>query len=286
MRRFLAAMAIVAGVLVAHAPVRADDVPARWRARFGQRAGCFVARAIGAGRTFRSHARACARRRPPFSTFKIPHALIGLDTGALAHAETVIPWDRERYPAEDWWPAVWREPHTLRSAMAHSVVPYFRALARRIGPAAMRRYLRGFDYGNQAIGPALDRFWLGRDLAISADEQVAFLARLHRDRLPVSARAAAIVKDILVLERAPGHVLRGKTGSGPIGRGRYLGWLVGLVETCGEAYAFAFWIEAETMEAARAERLALSRAMLSDLGALPDSCSAGTERRGRELLPP
>jgi beta-lactamase class D len=274
MTRIVRSLVILFCVLLAHAPARADDtVQGRWRARFGKRAGCFVAHEIGSGQTWRSNVRACGRRRPPFSTFKIPHSLIGLDTGVLADAETVIPWDRERHPAEDWWPAEWQETHTLRSAMAHSVVPYYRALAGRIGAEAMKRYLRGFDYGNQAMGPRLDNFWLGGDLAISADEQVAFLTRFHQGRLPVSARAVDIVKDILVLDRTPAYVLRGKTGSGPIGRAGYLGWLVGTVESCGKVYAFALWVEGKTMEAARAERIELARGMLSDLGALPADAS-------------
>ena len=274
MTRIIGSIVILVCVLLAHAPARADDtVQGRWRARFAGRAGCFVAHEIGSGQTWRSNVKACGRRRPPFSTFKIPHSLIGLDTGVLADADTVIPWDRERHPAEDWWPAEWQEQHTLRSAMAKSVVPYYRALAGRIGAEAMKRYLRGFDYGNQAMGPRLDNFWLGGDLAISADEQVAFLTRLHQGRLPVSARAVEIVKDILVLEQTPGYVLRGKTGSGPIGRNRYLGWLVGQVESCGKVYAFAFWIESKTMDGARAERIELTKAMLSDLGALPEDAS-------------
>lgn len=256
------------------APASAGDAaPARWRALLGKRTGCFIAREITSGRTWRSQAKACQRRNSPFSTFKIPNSLIGLDTGVLADADATIPWDRERYPAEDWWPAAWQEPHTLRSAFANSVVPYYRALATRIGAENMKRYLRGFGYGNQAIGPGLDDFWLGGKLAISASEQVEFLTKLYQGRLPVSPRTLAIVKDILVLERAPGYVLSGKTGSGPIGRDRYLGWLVGYVETCGKVYTYAFWMEAPTMETARGPRIELSKAMLSELGALPADAS-------------
>lgn len=271
--------AILACALLAPAPAWAgpgDDVPARWRALFGKRAGCFVAHEITSGRTWRSQAKACQRRRSPFSTFKIPNSLIGLETGVLADAETTIPWDRERYPAEDWWPAEWQNTHTLRSALAHSVVPYYRTLATRIGADNMKRFLRAFGYGNQAMGPGLDKFWLDGDLVISANEQVEFLTRLYQGKLPVSPRTLAIVKDILVLERAPGYVLSGKTGSGPAGRDRYLGWLVGYVESCGKVYTFAFWIEGDTMETARAPRIELSKAMLSELGALPADASACT----------
>jgi beta-lactamase class D len=276
MTRIVHSLVIVACALLAHAPARADTAPApaRWRTRLAGRQACFVVHAMAGEKTWRSNARACARRRPPFSTFKIPHSLIGLDTGVLAGPEAVIPWDRERHPAEDWWPATWQEPHTLRTALARSVVPYYRALAGRIGAEAMQRYLRGLDYGNQAIGPQLDSFWLGGDLAISADEQVAFLTRLHQGRLPVAARSTEIVQDILVLDRTSGYVLRGKTGLGPIGRGRWLGWLVGSVESCGKAYAYAFWIEGKSSDDAGAKRHELTRAMLSDLGALPADASA------------
>ena len=270
-------LALLTYTVLAPAPAWANDAaPARWRALFGKRAGCFVAHEITSGRTWRSQARACQRRRSPFSTFKIPNSLIGLETGVLADAETSIPWDRERYPAEDWWPAEWQSTHTLRSALAHSVVPYYRALATRIGADDMKRYLRAFGYGNQSMEPALDSFWLGGGLAISASEQVDFLTRMHQGKLPVSPRTLAIVKDILVLERTPGYMLSGKTGSGPIGRDRYLGWLVGYVETCGKVYTFAFWIEGDTMENARAARIELSKAMLSELGALPADASACT----------
>jgi beta-lactamase class D len=267
--------ALLVYALLGPSPARADDAaPARWRALFGERAGCFVAREITSGRTWRSQVKACQRRRSPFSTFKIPNSLIGLETGVLADAEATIPWDRERYPAEGWWPAEWQDTHTLRSAFAHSVVPYYRALATRIGAENMKRFLRAFAYGNQAMKPALDDFWLGGALAISASEQVEFLTRLYQGELPVSPRTLSIVKDIMVIERAPGYVLSGKTGSGEIGRGRYLGWLVGFVESCGKVYTFAFWIEGESMDGARAQRIELSKAMLSELGALPADAGA------------
>lgn len=258
-------------LLLPPAPARAgDESPeARWRARLGDRAACFVVRSHPSGRTLRSHAAQCRRRRPPFSTFKIPHSIIGLDTGALAGADTVIPWDRERYPAEGWWPQAWRRDNDLRSALAHSAVPYYRALARRIGARAMRRYLRLLGYGNQTVGPQLDSFWLGGDLAISPDEQVAFLARLHQGALPVSARSMDVVADILVLERAPGYVLRGKTGTGPLGKGRFLGWLVGYVETCDQVHAFALALEGPSFAAVREPRMDLVRAMLADMGVAP-----------------
>jgi len=197
----------------------------------------------------RSDADRCAQRLRPYSTFKIPNSLIALETGVVEDAATVIPWDAEAYPKEPWWPAVWTSrEHDLRSAFRHSFVPYYRAVARRIGANAMERYVRQFGYGNQSIGGKLDSFWLDGDIAISADEQVRFLRDLYDGRLGVSARATTIVKDIMVRERRGAHVLSAKTGTGNAPGGGVLGWLVGFVEQGSDVSFFAFHVVAPTSE--------------------------------------
>ncbi|WP_428267999.1 penicillin-binding transpeptidase domain-containing protein [Haliangium sp.] len=258
----------------------ASAVLERWRALMGGRAGCFAVHHPASGRTWRSDDVACGERRPPFSTFKIPHSLLALDSGTLASADVVIPWDRKRYPAQRWWPKAWRGRHDLRSAFRHSVVPYYRTLAGRVGVATMQRYLDAFDYGNRALGPALDSFWLGGELAISADEQLAFLTKLQAGTLPVKAAAAETVRDIMVIERASDYVLRGKTGTGDVGEGRYLGWLVGWVERGGEVFVFALALEGKSFAEVRDPRRGLVDAMLAELG-VEAPVASGTPARGR-----
>ena len=67
----------------------------------------------------------CRERFSPFSTFKIPNSLIGLDTGVIADADYLIRWDPQKYPAQSGWtepPFVyWKQDHTLRSAIKYSV---------------------------------------------------------------------------------------------------------------------------------------------------------------------
>ena len=110
----------------------------------------------------------------PGSTFKIPHALIALETGVVADVDKeVIRWDGVVREIEEW-----NRDHTLRTAMRYSVVPVFQQIANRIGAERMKQFVDAFDYGNRDIGGALDRFWLDGALRISALEQIEFLQAL------------------------------------------------------------------------------------------------------------
>ncbi len=238
----------------------------------GPRDACFVV-TDGRGQIVaREGGDRCARRFSPCSTFKIPNTLIGLETGILTGPDTVIPWDRERYPQEAWWPPEWTDRvHDLRSAFAHSFVPYYRALATRVGRAAMVRHLAAFAYGNQVIGERLDAFWLDGALRISADEQVRFLRALHLGQLGVSARSREVLREIMIQESRDGHILRAKTGTGGGDGGREaLGWLVGTVERGARVHFFAFNVSASTPDAiGRAWRFDVLRALLAELGLWP-----------------
>lgn len=236
---------------------------------FGDRQACFAMLDHGRDHWVLSDERRCKQRFRPFSTFKIPNALIGLETGVLAGAETVIEWDAKAYPPEDWWPDAWRAPNDLRSAMKHSAVPYFRALARRIGTQAMQDYLRRFGYGNQQMGGGLDRFWLDGDLAISAVEQIEFLRALYQGKLPASRRSVDIVKEILLYERGPGYVIRAKTGLGSLTEDHALGWWVGHVERESDVYIFAMNMSGTSVGELKDQRIPLTRQILTDLGVLP-----------------
>ena len=200
----------------------------------------------------------------PASTFKIPHALIALETGVVAYTDKeVIRWDGVPNEIEEW-----NRDHTLRSAMAHSVVPVFQQIANRIGSERMKHYVDAFDYGNRDIGGApLDKFWLEGNLRISALEQIKFLERLYRDDLPVGKHNIARVKDILPEEKTDDAVIRFKTGALRKDDKPALGWLVGWAERGGEPAIFAMNIDIHGMPHL-AQRLAMSRAILKRIGAI------------------
>jgi beta-lactamase class D len=223
----------------------------------------FVLRDVAGRRTVRHEPALAARRAAPCSTFKIPNSIIGLETGVLADASSVLPWDGK---ARDV--AAWNRDHDLRSAIRDSVVWYYQELARRVGEERMRGWLASLRYGNQDISGGIDRFWLGSTLRISPDEQVDFLARLHAGELPVTARSVGIVEEILVQSGPPGVVYRGKTGScRDPGAAAAHGWWVGSVERDARLYVFAARIEGDGASG-RACRPLAEKALVR-LGVLP-----------------
>ena len=239
---------------------------------FKDTVGAFVLYDLKNDRYLRYNEARCRERFSPFSTFKIPNSLIGLETGVIKDAEFIIPWDRRKYPPQENWniePFIhWGRDHTLRSAIKYSVVWYYRELATRVGEKAMKEYVSKLRYGNQDISGGVDHFWLGSTLKISADEQVTFLKALYKEELPVSSRSIRIVKDILVLEETLQYKLSGKTGGGS-NNGKGFGWFVGYVETKGNVYFFATNIEGADYLAIRDKRIALTKRILAELGYLP-----------------
>jgi beta-lactamase class D len=233
---------------------------------------CLVVSDASGSITARTDEARCGTRYRPYSTFKIPNTIVGLETGVLQDATTVIPWDRQKYPEQAWWPSVWTErDHDLRSAFHHSFVPYYRALASRVGSEAMQRYVNQFHYGNQNIGGGLDSFWLDGSIAISAEEQVRFLRAFYHGDLGVSDRTTGIVKDILVHERAGQHVLSAKTGTGDGSEGGSLGWVVGYVERGEDVHFYAFNVSGKTFEdIERQWRFDALKQMLHALALWPD----------------
>ena len=211
------------------------------------RAECFILTQPGA-RPYVSDARECAFTTSPASTFKIPHALIALDTGVVT-ADEAVKWDGGEVAYESW-----RRDHTLATAIQWSVVPYFQRTARLIGPDRMRRGLAMLHYADDSFERKIDEFWLDGDLVVSPEEQVAFLGRLLRGTLPL---ARAHMSTVLEAMRMPRHevlmasgahpfaltwpdsiVVRAKTGNTTVA-GERVSWLVGALELEGRQHVFA-----------------------------------------------
>lgn len=203
----------------------------------------------------------------PASTFKIPHALIALETGVVADADQeLIRWDGQVRSIE-----AWNKDHTLRSAMAVSAVPVFQQIARRIGTERMKRYLDAFQYGNREVGPQIDRFWLDGPLKTTALEQIEFLDKLQRGDLPVSQRTLDLGRNIIPSEAVPGGTLRYKTGAvgidGSPDDKAALGWIVGYVDRGEDGAVFALNLDIHG-QPDLARRLPIVKTLLSELSAI------------------
>jgi beta-lactamase class D len=203
---------------------------------FGDFDSCFLLLDAATGER-RSHGSDCAERSTPASTFKVPHAVLALETGVVPGPSHVIEWDGRPRGIRSW-----NRDHDLASAVEHSVLWYFQETARRIGSERMAAGLVALDYGNHDSTSGLTSAWLGGSLEVSPAEQVDFLDRLRRGSLLVSERAQALVRELIIVERRGDAVLRGKSGTH---LGPDVGWYVGWVERDGRAWVYATRIRGE-----------------------------------------
>jgi len=188
----------------------------------------------------------CDERFPPFSSFKLPLAAIGFNSGILADAETprwawhagLTAPERDRKTVD---PTIWARD---------SVLWYSREITRLLGAEPFARSVAALDYGNGDVtgagGNGLTHAWLGASLRISPDEQAAFVRRLVLSQLPISAQAQVLAATVLPDFPAGDWLVSGKTGSGwnagPDGqqiREQPLGWFVGYAQRGAEAIVFA-----------------------------------------------
>jgi len=211
-------------------------------------------------------------RFSPASTSKIPHTLLALENGAVTGPEERFTWDGETRFVDSW-----NEDQDFAAAFQRSTVWIYQIVVPRIGAEQLKQGLASFDYGNADIGgpDKISTYWLGSPLAISAAEQVAFLSRLARWTLPLSAETYATALPMMQLALGDGWALYGKTGWKQVKGETDIGWFVGWAEqTGGEApgtYVFALNMDMPGGKAEAPKRRAAVERALRSLGALPDA---------------
>lgn len=190
----------------------------------------------------------CATPLPPASTFKIPLALMGYDSGFLVDEEhPALPYQ----PSYDGWLPAWRETTTPRRWETYSVVWFSQQLTEWLGMARFQQYVDRFDYGNRDLSgnpgkqDGLSQAWLSSSLAISPEEQAHFLGKMVSGKLPVSAQTLQHTANILKVSEIDGWQIHGKTGmgylkkqDGSLNRDQQIGWFVGWASKPGKQLIF------------------------------------------------
>ena len=209
---------------------------------------CVVIQELAAQRPLITRGRGCATRLSPASTFKVPHALVALETGVVT-TESLERWDGRKYERQ----RDWNRDHTVISALRPSVLWLFQRVAPRIGAERMSEWLSTFEYGNRDVSGPITEYWINGTLQIAVPEQVAFLHRFYRGLLPVEPHYCRAVRDGLqqeagTVENSRGvHRLRGdwqhaalNAKTGATTTSRYgVSWLVGLLRSGRRDYVFA-----------------------------------------------
>ena len=250
-----------------------DRAPAATHISFAQDRpprSCVVVADGAATQRWNGSAVDCATRLSPASTYKIPHALIGLETGAIT--ETMVEkWDGVPHPGQPKW----NQDHTVLSAMRPSVLWFFQAMAPRIGAARAHEWLQRFQYGNTDTSGPITQYWIDGRLRISPDEQLSFVNKFYDGSLPVSKSHMEHLQE--ALEQAPGTVenargvtrleaewrpgisLNSKTGATTIASGESVSWLVGQLTVDQRKLVFvsAVWRSSGGVDTLDATRLAI-----------------------------
>lgn len=217
----------------------------------------------------------CATRLSPASTFKIPHALVALETGVVT-PDTIEKWDGTKYARQPKW----MRDHTVISALRPSVLWFFQRIAPRIGASRMAEWLAKFEYGNRDVSGPITEYWVNGRLQISPMEQVMFLRRFYGQSLPVRvehlrAIRAGLLQDRGTIENSLGiHPLEGnwtgatlvaKTGATTT-RAYRVSWLVGMLSGSSQyVFAAAVWRQSGDVDTLDATRLAVRQFIESGL---------------------
>ncbi|AXS74056.1 Beta-lactamase OXA-2 [Pseudomonas aeruginosa] len=207
------------------------------------------------------------KRYSPASTFKIPHTLFALDAGAVRDEFQIFRWDGVNRGF-----AGHNQDQDLRSAMRNSTVWVYELFAKEIGDDKARRYLKKIDYGNAVPSTSNGDYWIEGSLAISAQEQIAFLRKLYRNELPFRVEHQRLVKDLMIVEAGRNWILRAKTGW----EGR-MGWWVGWVEWPTGSVFFALNIDTPNRMDDLFKREAIVRAILRSIEALPPNPAVNSD---------
>jgi beta-lactamase class D len=245
---------IIVGVaFVVHAQERAPQTASPQRGSAVSE--CFMFARLDGSDLLASNPRECDYATAPASTFKIPHALIALETGVIDE-RTVVRWDGTAYEFESW-----RRDHTLESAIRSSVYPFFRRTAALIGAERMHRMLKTLQYGADTFEGDVREFWTNGDLVVTPREQLSFLRRMFSGALPIAARHVQTVSSDLVMPplqisnasglhvfllRWPsGTIVRAKTGNTTVA-GERVSWLVGSLESVKGSFVFVGRVRARS----------------------------------------
>jgi len=227
--RLLTGLSAAIAALFVSLPAIGDPLPNPPEHYFGDNGYCalILERSRLHETLIEASAEQCHQALSPCSTFKIPNALIGLQTAVLTGPGDTKAWDGKTRQRE-----ISNRDHTLASAINKSIVWYFQQVARDVGEARMAHWLDLLDYGNQDISGGIDRFWLGSSLKINAHGQLDLLKNLWHGTLPFKPEYQQYTRDMLVLESDLNGVLHGKTGGclggteqNPADHGWFIGWV-------------------------------------------------------------
>ena len=170
---------------------------------------------------------------PPGATFKLFLSLVGFETGNINSPGT---------DAGDAIKSTWNHEHVGRDPYQNSTVHFYDDLTHKIGQPGLKDWMDKVQYGNADTTGGIPGFWQTGGLKISSDGQIAFLRKLHDNKLPFSAENMEKVRGMMVIRDTTGYSLKGKTGWAEQDN-QDIGWYIGYVETKDDTFFFVNCIQ-------------------------------------------
>lgn len=278
MKTLLAALLVLAASVDDTFGILFEETPALAKIFKERRVeGTFVMVDAKADTVFVWNQKRAERRYSPGETFRIANAILALETGVVKGIDDIVPFNRKTYRGFNddalrffYAPLVNQSaesnrPRNLKNKMRTPSTRTFRWLARGIGAERMRDGLAKLNYGNMRVGNSVARFWRDGSLQISAMEQVEFLGRVARGKLPVSPETLNKLRQLTLLEKTAHYELHSKSGW-LITPKSELGWWVGWVERENEVFPFALHMDLDKDHPE--DRVTIGRECLKVLGKL------------------
>ncbi|HJV89883.1 MAG TPA: penicillin-binding transpeptidase domain-containing protein [Holophagaceae bacterium] len=159
----------------------------------------------------------------PCSTFKLPHALIGLDRGVIVPGADVRTCNPDQCHSS-------HGRLGLAGAIRVSCLSYFRQVARELGPEREADGLKALGYPITGDMQPLDGFWLrGTGLRLTARQQLRWIRRFYSENLPVAKAHLEAVRAASRRGETANWSLWGKPGSSDPAAPTVHGWFIGKV---------------------------------------------------------
>lgn len=194
-------------------------------------------------------------RVSPGTSFKILNTLIGIQTGNIENENTVIKDSADTNKL------------TLSKAFKNSFIPYFQALAHRIGKDSMKLWIDSISYGNKNINGPVDSFWLNNQLKISPDEQLGFMSKLYFSQLPFQKYAQQMVQDEMLQEDNTLYKLSYTTGTFSDEKDTPSAWALGWIEENRHVYFFVTLIKStDKNQDVKTVAINITRSILKEMG--------------------
>ncbi|MEN9782613.1 MAG: hypothetical protein RL208_766, partial [Pseudomonadota bacterium] len=181
----------------------------------------------------------------PNSSFKIPLAVMGFESGILKTAHNPI-WKPRKpvtflkyYHDGEQSPSSW---------MRWSMPWYSQILTQKLGMNKFQEYINKLNYGNIDLSGddgknnGLTEAWLSSSLKITPLQQIEFIEKLAKNELQFSKKAQIKTKDLIKLMEAgswSGWNLHGKTGSSDFDKVNIReGYFIGFAQKGDEIVSF------------------------------------------------